>query len=974
MSLEEWQGRLVVHFRDLHNRRVALSGNRPIFGLEHELTEPEFQSLKNEIFNHICKSQPVDEHSLVWVVYASEIGYRYSGDEYWQTFEQRTQGWNRFGSREWLRSCFLSFHQKYGGAYPSGRWAEHFTIICWPITHAILPQDLQRELAQVLYEIRHEFTSEIFQSPGKLGEQIAVHSLNAKSRFQSFCEENLLVGQIATALLLQGQDLADSLIAPSTLNRIVTDLDRERRSRDWLRDAQQAARQVQLRGLSRALGEDQRSKVFSVARARKQVADLAIEPRIILRPAASSSWNIWIEIPDLGHLLSRFPDLKNTLSNSRCAVNGSSGKPLARGAFLHGPRKVPIYSWPPTDQVLLQFENSTQQLDFLLRTECLLRPGPIWVFKIASDGLAYELRGRTVRSDSSYILLSKKLSFPNHPCITQVNVDCLEIQAARLDVPATFTPDILNCLKELGLNELRTLAVWPAGLTAANWDGEGRGEWLSTDQPRIGIHADYPIASFTFTLDGSEPEREDIPSGESDTTTYIELPSLAVGNYDLEIIAISRDDVEAAGQLEIVVRNPQVWKRGLNSQGALQIFVDPNSPALEQLWSGDVAIAIQGPVGFRTKLTVSLFKKGSTTPLIVKHLPPVPLPFSSEEWGAYFEKSFQSHQDIRNAYDLAYSCTINIDAQELGQHLLVFEREFAPLRWALQNNGQRNALILCDDSGAADVRVYFYEFGKPELAIPENVEAFRQPYTVPSLGGMYLASAANNHQGIIIPPQFSPSDLLRISPEIQASVRSVRTIKELLDVIPLWANARVTGNLLSSLRRRDVLIALCRRIFRLVSGEKWERAELSFESQSGGESVEILKAAIASSAPERGLAAVLASNLPSLASAPVSHRLSRVSSIISRFTVITSLSRLQHVEIDQSINEVQWICEFALRLASYPESVRDWAGQNLEIGIGILLEVPLLARSARFIVLGIDRHLGPATVPFNKIYRGWEWN
>lgn len=974
MSLEEWQGRLAVHFRDLHNRRVALPGNRPIFGLEHELTEPEFQSLENEIVNHICKSPPANEHSLVWVVYASEIGYRFSGDEYWQTFAQRTQGWNRFGSRDWLRTCFLSFHQKYGGAYPSGRWAEHFTIICWPITNAILPQDLQRELAQVLYEIRHEFTSEIFQSPGKLGEQIAVHSLNAKSRFQNFCEENLLVGQIATALLFQGEDLADSLIAPSTLKRIVRDLDRERRSRDWLRVAQQAARQVQLRGLSRALGEDERSKIFSIARARKQVADLAIEPRIILRPAASSSWNIWIEIPDLGHLLSRFPDLKDTLTNSRCAVNGSSGKPLARGAFLRGPRKVLFYSWPPTDQVLLQFENSTQQLDFLLRTECLLRPGPIWVFKIASDGLAYELRGKTVRPDSSYILLSKKLSFPNHPCIAQVNVDCLEIQAARLDVPATFTPDILNCLKELGLNELRTLAVWPAGLSAANWDGEGRGEWLSTDQPRIGIHADYPIASFTFTLDGSESERQDIPPGESDTTTYIELPSLAVGNYDLEIIAISRDDEEAAGQLEVVVRNPQAWKRGLNSQGALQVFVDPISPVLEQLWSGVVAIGIQGPVGFQVEITVSLFKKGSTTPLRVKHLPPVLLPFSSEKWGAYFEKSFQSHQDVRNMYDLAYTCMINIDAQEFGQHHLVFEREFVPLRWALQNSGQSHTLILFDDSGAADVKVYCYGFGKPELAIPVNVEAFKQPYTVPSSGGMYLASAASNHHGIIIPPQFSPSDLLRISPEIQASVRSVQTIKELLGVIALWANARVTGNLLSSLRRRDVLIALFRRIFRLVSGDKWERAELSFDSQSDGDSIEIIKAAIASSAPERGLAAVLASDLPSLVSAPVSQRLFRFSAIISRFSVIPSLSGLQHFEIDRLINKVQWICEFALRLASYPESVHDWAGQDLEIGIEVLLKAPLLARSARFLVLGIDRHLGPAPLHLNRIYPGWEWN
>ena len=38
------------------------------------------------------------------------------------------------------------------------------------------------------------------------------------------------------------------------------------------------------------------------------------------------------------------------------------------------------------DEVLLQFERSNEQLNFLLRTECLLRPGPNWLFRIASDG------------------------------------------------------------------------------------------------------------------------------------------------------------------------------------------------------------------------------------------------------------------------------------------------------------------------------------------------------------------------------------------------------------------------------------------------------------------------------------------------------------------------------------------------------------------------------------------------------------
>src|SRR5712692_10260425 len=36
------------------------------------------------------------------------------------------------GRREWIRECFLRFQRRFGGAQPSGVWAEHFSIICWP--------------------------------------------------------------------------------------------------------------------------------------------------------------------------------------------------------------------------------------------------------------------------------------------------------------------------------------------------------------------------------------------------------------------------------------------------------------------------------------------------------------------------------------------------------------------------------------------------------------------------------------------------------------------------------------------------------------------------------------------------------------------------------------------------------------------------------------------------------------------------
>ncbi len=401
------------------------------------------------------------------------------------------------------------FHKQFGGARPSGPWANHFSIICWPITHAILPRDLQRQLAEVLYNMRYLFSAELLTSPRTLGERIAAQSWNATSRFQNLAQEPLLVGQIATALLLQGVESSESLILPETLRRIGADLDRARTARDWLRGAQRIAQQrVQFRGLSSGSAAfAEVSRAAPSDRAREQVAALAIEPRLVLRPTDADSWDVLLELPDLSQLLVKFPVLRNVLTQSRCVVAGSSGRPLARGALLHGPQSVILRSWPSPSDILLRFEQPVPpEIEYLLRAECLLRPGPRWLFRIASDGLAYELRGNLVRPGQSYVLADSGGPFRVGRGATPNRLACEGIHGARLDVPAAVSEDWAGYLEELELNQARSVRVWPAGLAAASWDGEGRGEWLTTERPCIGIRPDHAVDAITVTL-GTLPAR-----------------------------------------------------------------------------------------------------------------------------------------------------------------------------------------------------------------------------------------------------------------------------------------------------------------------------------------------------------------------------------------------------------------------------------------------------------------------------------
>jgi hypothetical protein len=321
VNIKAWHEKLDAHFRTLSQERIKGEG-WPTYCLEHGLSPQEIKDLKQTIQAEIKNGVLSDTYWLPWIIYAAEVGYEYEGYEYWQSFE-KTPGWAQHGDRHKIREMFCRFAQKFGGAKPSGVWAGHFTIICWPITHAILPKDLQRQLAKVLYDLRYSFNDSLLRSPDRLGEQIAQRSAYGTTRFQQFSQNTSLVGQIATALLFYEAERARTLLLHSTLQRITKDLEKEQRSREWLRDARSRAQRVHLNGLSRG-STPQRTYPVSPQEARTELAELAIEPRVILRPESPSTWKVLLEVPDFAPLLGRFPKLRSVLANSRCKVKGSS--------------------------------------------------------------------------------------------------------------------------------------------------------------------------------------------------------------------------------------------------------------------------------------------------------------------------------------------------------------------------------------------------------------------------------------------------------------------------------------------------------------------------------------------------------------------------------------------------------------------------------------------------------------------------
>lgn len=976
MNLSEWKSRLQQHFEELRRQRLVAAGDKPLFVLEHGLGAGELQDLTTEIQSHILASPPDDEHWLPWIVYAAELGYRYSGDEYWQTFEEETPGWLAHGDRYWIRRCFQRFHKQLGGAKPSGPWAEHFSIICWPITHAILPLDLQRQLARILYELRHSFSAELFESPTKLGEFIAARSWNGTSRFQKLTEDPQLVGQIAAALLLQGESGTRRLIHSATLRRISQDLDQERRARDWLRAAQKFAQErAHIRGL--AFGRATTRPIARPDEARAEVAALGIEPRLILRPAiaAGTLWDVALEIPDLSSLLFRFPTTRETLTSSRCVVAGAAGRPLARARCLHGSQRVPLDRWPKPDEVLLKFERDDQQLDFLLRTECLLRPGPNWLFRIASDGLAYELRSLRVRAGERYILVTTAGALTPSAHIHSVQLTCGGASGALIEIPTAIDSDLEDRLRRLGLSPAKSIEVWPAGLAAVTWDGEGHGEWLASERACLGIRSDHEIASLVVSMNTGVEMPLELTSISAGETIFVELPQLPVGLHKVRVSTRDHSGaIEPLGDLDVMmrIREARPWSPAASPHGPLLVQIDPPTPTLEQLWEGRVEVSIIGPPGRQVRCRASLYEAEGSAPLAAVHLPPLSLPIDRDEWARHFDQHFRRKPQIQGAYDEARVCALEFTAEELGAMSLRCQRELTPVRWALRRPGSNFSVRLIDDSGDGEVPIvarYSYE-----TPIAEERLGPAQTHAVPASGGLYVAQRPDATAAVIVPPAVRTLADLGCAPVIHNTHRSTQSVLRLVDGFRLWAHARMPGDVLSTMRQKAVLHAIVKEIFRLIGGDAWARAEGSVVGTS--RTLAELTRLVSQRREDAAFVRALEAGWSEFIAGDSKDRVRRLTALVQRWRLVapgpprlsggtTALRR------PDGAADARPLIELALKLASDPASL-NLRESDIQIRILSLLDAPILARAARLVVIVVDRAQGSRTAP-GEAYASWSW-
>ena len=945
-TISEWHSQLDDHFTALRAARDASRPGSPVFALEHGLDlDGELPELKEAVRAAVTHGRLPAQPWLPVVVYAAEIGYRYEGDEYWPVFEEETPGWQGRGSsgREYIRNKYEAFATTLGGARPSGAWARWFKNIAWPITHAVLPVDLQRHLARLLSDYRHEFSAELLEDHDALGERLAAYSGGTSSRFRKFAENTSLLGLVAGSLLLGDED-ETPLLSAEVLHRIVADLSHERQAGAWLRNAKRTAVQVRTRGL---LGPSLGTRPKSTEPAMRGTQ---LELTLSLRKS-HDGWTVYVTVPSFEPLARQFPSIRHELERLRCSIDGVSGF-RARGSLMYQQGPLALTTMPPPMLSPVAVEGASESLSQLLVDQCRATAEP-WLFRISEAGLATQVRTNRVRPGQDYILLQREARGVTAVLDAEViDLTTQGVRGLRFSAPGEVDDAFLDTIRQMGLSLVSEVAVWPAGLPPSSWDGEGHAAWPVGDSPLLGVRSQRRVAKCVVSTS------EDViqfPWPDAEDRAYFQLTDPPTGTHPVEVVLLSADEppqAVAQGQIMVRVLEPVDSTSAASARQGIQAWAHPARPTLEELWSGAAALVVDGPQGEKAHFEMRLMTRGGRKTVYKKSFSSV-LPVSEDRWHELL-RTIQGDRQFASMVRQAEEVLVVVSNPVLGHAEIRAERPFEPLRWVTGHDRDGPYARLIDHVGSDDLQIFYSRATSP--AKSDQIQRTDGDEIRTDDGALLVASVDTVETAVVLPPHMSGGqDALRklsVRPSLRTGRRSAASVRRMIEVARVWTRLAVPANPYAAMLQSQVNDAIVARTSGMIADGKWwevEREVLSARSVPR----ERLLSALGRSSAERAAAIQLIDIAPQVG-ASLRHRT---------------------IEFAQSLNGYGWqtFTEFAepiLRLATAPGSI-DLTHSLSAAAIDAVIKKPALIRLARCFALAIH---GSDQDPDASLLAEWPWD
>ncbi|WP_411338965.1 hypothetical protein V6U71_13655 [Sphingopyxis sp. J-6] len=524
-------------------------------------------------------------------------------------------------------------------------------------------------------------------------------------------------------------------------------------------------------------------------------------------------------------------------------------------------------------------------MEHLLASEGHISPGPTWLFRVGADGQAIEMVGRLVRPGHTYVLISTS-EVPNLTAATPTSIVCEGVKGLRLELPRTLSTEQVAELKAAGFSIAQTIRVWPAGLAARNWDGEGATEWLENESPCFGIEHDHPIAEYQVRL-GTDPPLT-IAAKAAGVPTFIRLQPLPAGNHVLSVRVIGHAAPDTSSQpvegwISLSIRPPNAWVSGTIGHCGLIASSEPPEPTLDEFWEGLSQIEVLGPAGRHVTVSVELLD-GSGARIALEQVGVLALPFGPETWRSAFA-TFERREKDPWGYLAASSGRILVDGDELGTIRIPLHRDASPIRWVWRSTNKSTQIRLVDDhDGEAPPQVSFRSFARPLDEKPfavADVEAGIEPETP---GGLFVASYGDQHVPLVVGVRKVDGGLggLLVEPDLRTVLRTREDALIIVKAVVAWSDARVAGAFAIE-RRARVLDRLKECLHYVMCGANWAAAERALrEGRSREKAVEAL---IECFEHKRAFAIVLVRDAAKFARLPDHVRQREFASLAHRYAV-----------------------------------------------------------------------------------------
>jgi hypothetical protein len=787
------QDQLEEHFASLSSKRAPLA--YPVYALEHCFDTTEVSALKVTASVELNRYGLLDAHWLVWTALAAEAGYSYAGEEYWPALAQTSHEWRSNDDRNLLRQWFRRFQANYGGPRPVGRWAEQFTIISWPITNAILPRYLQSHFARHLYELRFDLAHLAGFDGDRLGQFLYSSYDGASSRFSDFLQQTDITSRIVLAL--RDEDQSDELarIIPGVLDRIVTDLEQRRESREYLREAQQVLR-------ARRMSVSARLRLGSEAPVPGNALLSSASQGFLLAARRNSDGNFKLGLifPDVQSALKSAGIAESALESVRMRLSGPDERwSPGLGLLTLSRRDRRLNDFPSALRPVVELDGANQALTHVLEPLCRWLERPSWVLRHHADGLYREVLGGHVRSGQSYVIVSR-VELPEEDRaiagLVERKANFGTIHAYELNPIIRFTEEMRAALARLHIGSVVGATIDPIGLNPRQSADQYGVTWLSTETVMLRAHADFVVDGYVVALDDGPPRSLAAKEGE----LLFALEGLPLGEHTLSISIVPSTQSQAktgsvtSARLDFNIAAPQPWAEAMRARAGFRLLATPSNATLEDVFAGRAHLHVHGPAGREVHWSIETYDAaghlaqsggGGTTPV----------GGASAAVSAALNKLRRSHSE---AIDAAHRVDIVVAIDELGRQAMRFPHHVEPLRWSF-NPGNHIVHLVDETAHEGPVVVREFDLSAPLIERNIDVALANAGIVIDSPGALMVATYQDRTHSIFV--SVPRSQRLQSLAELGFDQSLILPADEatavviLLQAIQRWNPARPVGQL-----------------------------------------------------------------------------------------------------------------------------------------------------------------------------------